>query len=135
MDITEASSNKKRSSAPKNTAVYVSGLPDDITIDEIVKHFSKCGIIMDEILTGNPRIKLYSDEEGRQKGDALIVYLREESVSLALNILDESEIRPENKISVQEASFNQNSEGNEVKSKTNKIDKETWKKHMIKMKK
>lgn len=136
MDHDDGRSKKRSStSAPKNTAIYVSGLPDDITIDELVQHFSKCGIIMDEILTGKPRIKLYTDEENKPKGDALIVYLREESVNLALNILDESEIRSGNKIRVQEASFNQNSEGNEVKSKKNKIDKETWKKHMLKMKK
>lgn len=132
---------KKRSTGPKNTAVYVTELPDDITIDELAQHFSKCGIIMDEILTGKPRIKLYHNEEGKFKGDALVVYLREESVTLALSILDESEIRPgSGRIRVQEASFNQNSEGSNCadgnnEGKRNKIDKETWKKHMLKMKK
>ena len=80
--------SKKRSTAPKNTAVYVSDLPDDIKIDELVQHFTKCGIIMDEILTGKPRVKLYQNDKGTLKGDALIVYLREESVNLALSILD-----------------------------------------------
>lgn len=102
---------------------------------------------MDEILTGKPRIKLYTDSEGNFKGDALIVYLREESVTLAISLLDEDEIRPGNKIRVQEASFNQNStpqeqqtehqaeESAESSPKRNKIDKETWKKHMRKMQK
>ena len=129
--------SKKRSTAPKNTAVYVSDLPDDIKIDELVQHFTKCGIIMDEILTGKPRVKLYQNDKGTLKGDALIVYLREESVNLALSILDESEIRPGNKIRVKEASFNKNSEGTTEAndSKKAKIDKDTWKKHMRKMKK
>lgn len=136
---TSTSSKKRAHSTAKNTAIYVSGLPDDITIDELILHFSKCGIIMDEILTGKPRIKLYYDEEGKMKGDALIVYLREESVTLALNILDESEIRPGQRIKIQEASFNKNSsEGNNEQidpAKRTKVDKETWKKHMKRMQK
>lgn len=147
MDESSASVNtkKKRQSTPKNTAIYVSELPNDIAIDELVLYFSKCGIIMDEIMTGKPRIKLYSDEEGNPKGDALIVYLREESVTLALNILDESEIRPGHKIRVQEASFNKNSSNDtttaaatatgEQETKRNRVDKETWKKHMRRMQK
>lgn len=138
-EVTSNPSNtKKRSttSSPKNTAVYVSQLPNDITLEELSDYFSKCGIIMDEILTGKPRIKIYEDFEGRPKGDALVVYLREESVNLALKILDEGEIRPGIRIRVQEASFNGNNwttESAEVKK--NRIDKETWKKHMKRMKK
>lgn len=133
----DTNGKKRPSNTPKNTAIYVSGLPDDITIDELIPHFSKCGIIMDEILTGKPRVKLYTDEEGNLKGDALIVYLREESVNLALNILDESEIRPSVRIKVQEASFNKNvdeSQQSDVNKRT-RVDKETWKKHMRRMQK
>lgn len=136
--------SKKRQNQPKNTAVYVSNLPDDITEEEIAAEFSKCGIIMDEILTGKPRIKIYYNEDGSPKGDALVVYLREESVNLALTILDDIEIRPDRRIRVQEASFNKNTsedqkqqlqeEQNEV-NKRRKVDKETWKKHMRRMQK
>ena len=141
MDPTSSKAdNKKRTATPKNTAIYVSGLPEDISMDELVPHFSKCGIIMDEILTGKPRVKLYNDEEGKLKGDALIVYLREESVNLALSILDESEIRPGVRIKVQEASFNRNNsddplQAQQNESKRTKVDKETWKKHMKRMQK
>ena len=146
MDLTsgkDAASNKKRTNAPKNTAIYVTELPVDITIDELISHFSKCGIIMDEILTGKPRVKLYYDEGGILKGDALIVYLREESVNLALNILDESEIRPGRRIRVQEASFNRNNNPDDPQqrdeqtgiNKRTRVDKETWKKHMRRMQK
>lgn len=139
---TDGKPKKRTSSAPKNTAIYVTGLPEDITVEELVSHFSKCGIIMDEIMTGKPRVKLYCDEEGRLKGDALIVYLREESVTLALNILDESEIRPTIKIRVQEAAKNNGNETNSstaealgLESKRSRVDKETWKKHMKRMQK
>lgn len=32
----------------RNTNVYVSGLPLDITLDEFKNHMSKCGIIMED---------------------------------------------------------------------------------------
>lgn len=77
----------------KQTAIYVTGLPDDTTIDELFEHFSKVGVIMDDMFTGGPRIKLYENEDGTLKGDALVVYLCEPSVQLAIDILDESQLR------------------------------------------
>ncbi|MCJ8742146.1 hypothetical protein PDJAM_G00078680 [Pangasius djambal] len=77
----------------KNTNVYVSGLPPDITPDEFVELMSKCGIIMRDPLTEEYKIKLYKDSEGNQKGDGLCCYLKRESVALAERLLDEYEIR------------------------------------------
>ncbi|XP_063169391.1 17S U2 SnRNP complex component HTATSF1 [Candoia aspera] len=77
----------------KNTNVYVTGLPPDITKDEFVDVMSKCGIIMRDPQTEEPKIKLYKDKEGNLKGDGLCCYLKRESVELALKLLDENEIR------------------------------------------
>ncbi|XP_047661245.1 HIV Tat-specific factor 1 [Tachysurus fulvidraco] len=77
----------------KNTNVYVSGLPPDITSDEFVELMSKCGIIMRDPLTEEYKIKLYKDSEGNQKGDGLCCYLKRESVALAERLLDDYEIR------------------------------------------
>ncbi|KAH0630810.1 hypothetical protein JD844_004054 [Phrynosoma platyrhinos] len=77
----------------KNTNVYVTGLPPDITKDEFVEVMSKCGIVMRDPQTEEPKIKLYKDREGNLKGDGLCCYLKRESVELALKILDENEIR------------------------------------------
>lgn len=41
-----------------NTSVYVTGIPDDATEDEIAEEFARCGIIKQDA-DGNPRIKLY----------------------------------------------------------------------------
>ena len=71
---------------------------------ELIPHFSKCGIIMDEILTGSP-VSNFTPTR-REPERRRFNRLQEESVNLALNILDESEIRPSVRIKVQEASFN-----------------------------
>jgi HIV Tat-specific factor 1 len=58
-----------------NTAIYVSGLPLDITLKELTELFTKCGLIArDE--KGRDKIKLYKDNNGEPKGDALCTYIK-----------------------------------------------------------
>jgi len=88
----------KKSKAPlppkQNTAVYVTGLPLDATADEVKEVFSrKCGVIAEEIDSGKPRIKLYSDENGNFKGDALVVFFKAPSVDMAIMLLDDTDFR------------------------------------------
>ena len=77
----------------KNTAIYVTSLPSDVTIQEVHDVFSRCGVIAEEIDRGKPRIKLYTNDDGSFKGDALIVYFRAESVDLAITMLDDTDFR------------------------------------------
>lgn len=58
--------------AKKNSAVYVTGLPDDIDADELRDFFSRYGIIAESLDGDSKRIKLYNDSEGNFKGEALI---------------------------------------------------------------
>lgn len=76
----------------KNTAVYVTGLPSDTELDEIVERFSKCGVI-EEDEEGEPKVKMYAKDDGTFSGEALVVFFKEDSVLLALSILDEAELR------------------------------------------
>ncbi len=94
--VKPASKKQKKAPGPprQNTAVYVTGLPLDVTIDEVAEVFSrKCGVIAEEIDSGRPRIKLYSDEKGNFKGDALIVFFKAPSVQMAITLLDDTEFR------------------------------------------
>lgn len=53
-EVAAGSSNKKCN----NTSVYVLGIPDDATEDEVAEEFSRCGIISQHA-DGSPRVKLY----------------------------------------------------------------------------
>lgn len=77
----------------KNTNVYVSGLPSDITQDEFKELMNKCGLVMFDPHTKQPKLKLYLDEEGNPKGDGRCCYIKVESVDLAMKILDGYKLR------------------------------------------
>ncbi|KAG5518800.1 hypothetical protein PMAC_002771 [Pneumocystis sp. 'macacae'] len=88
--------NKQRK-RKKKASVYVSNLPLDVTEDEIRERFSKCGVISENIDTGKPRIKIYVNERGEPKGDAVVIFFREESVKLAIQLLDDTCLRLDDK--------------------------------------
>ncbi|TVY18120.1 Splicing factor U2AF-associated protein 2 [Lachnellula arida] len=88
----------KKAKAPlpprANTAIYVTGLPLDVTVEEVREVFSrKCGVIAEEIDSGKPRIKLYTNDKGEFKGDALVVFFKAPSVDMAIMLLDDTDFR------------------------------------------
>ncbi|KAI0315475.1 hypothetical protein OF83DRAFT_353516 [Amylostereum chailletii] len=102
---TNASGAPERKS--KNTAVYVTHLPLDSTFDEVVERFSKFGLI-EEDDEGEPKVKMYAREDGTFSGEALVVYFKEDSVSLAVSLLDDAELRlgdSTTRMAVQKADF------------------------------
>ncbi|KAM0287002.1 hypothetical protein ACHAQH_000687 [Verticillium albo-atrum] len=90
---------KKQKAPPaprQNTAVYVTGLPRDATADEVHELFSrKAGVVAEEIDSGRPRIKMYTEEDGSFKGDALVVFFKPQSVEMAIMLLDDTDLRIE----------------------------------------
>ncbi|KAL1644758.1 hypothetical protein SLS58_004223 [Diplodia intermedia] len=73
-----------------SSAVYVTSIPLDATYKDIDEVFSKYGIIRESEDTEEKRIKMYTDEQGKFKGEALIVYYRHESVPMVINMLDDT---------------------------------------------
>lgn len=71
-----------------NPHVYVSNLPLDTTEEEFITLMKKYGLLMKDPETGKFKIKMYTDKEGKFKGDALCSYIKVESVELALQLLD-----------------------------------------------
>ena len=91
----------------KNTAVYVTSLPRDTRVDELLERFGKCGVI-EEDDDGEPKIKMYAREDGSFSGEALVVFFKEDSVVLAVNLMDEAELRlgdASTRMRVQKAEF------------------------------
>lgn len=69
--------------------MYITGLPIRVTPESIQKVFGKYGVILEDIETGVAKIKMYKTEDGF-RGEALVVYFKEESVKLACTMLDDT---------------------------------------------
>ncbi|OXB76462.1 UNVERIFIED_CONTAM: hypothetical protein H355_014177, partial [Colinus virginianus] len=58
-----------------NSSVYVQGLNDNVTLEDLADFFKQCGIVKMNKRTGQPMIHLYIDKEtGKPKGDATVSY-------------------------------------------------------------
>jgi hypothetical protein len=73
-----------------------------------------------KLIKGQNKIKIYKDEQGNNKGDAVVSFLRPESVTLAVDMINGTEIRPGYKITVEPAVFQQ--KGDYQQRKAQKID-------------
>jgi HIV Tat-specific factor 1 len=84
----------------RNTAVHVTGLPSKITVEELASVFSRCGIILPDLSSApssgdgekhRPRIKIYKATE-EEEASARIIFLKPESVQLAVMLFDDSDV-------------------------------------------
>ena len=115
----KAAAKKRKADKFNNSAkgskkwIYVTGLPSDVTEVEIAQHFSKAGVLDISPETQQPKIKLYKTEDGLMaKGDCSLCFAREESVDLAMDILDGSILRADGTgvMKITKAAFTQKGE-------------------------
>mmetsp|Transcript_28224 Transcript_28224/g.47464 ORF Transcript_28224/g.47464 Transcript_28224/m.47464 type:complete len:579 (+) Transcript_28224:54-1790(+) len=130
--------SKKKSKKGPTTWVYVTGLPPDITVEEIKDHFSKVGLIAISPYDQQPKIKIYRDKEvsgqfnasdgdggggGNDsqppcKGDCSLCYNAPESVELAVTVLSGGYIRPNSQVTVTRAEFSVSTQPGPVQTST-----------------
>jgi len=89
--------------------MYITGLPDDITDDELATFMKKAGMIKEDEFNGGLKLKVYRDNNDMPKGDAKCCYLKTASIDVAEQILDGAELRPGVTVNVQKAKFEQKS--------------------------
>ncbi|CAJ1417154.1 unnamed protein product, partial [Effrenium voratum] len=106
--------------AKENPNVYVSGLPPDVTAQELEPLFKRAGVLKLDVETCTSKIRIYTGEDGRCKGDALVTFANAASVELAVTFLHEYEIRAGCRICVQQADFEE-AEKKDAKLSTEKL--------------
>lgn len=118
----------------RNTNVYVSNLPSEITNEEFIELMQKCGLILKDPETNKYKIKLYRNRDGTLKGDGLCTYIKQESVTLALQILD-GYLYNDKEIKVERAKFELKGEYDPSKKprKRRQEDKEKQKKKLTRL--
>lgn len=97
--------------AKTNPNVYVSGLPPTVCVEELEKAFKRAGVLKVDVETGGAKIRIYLDDLGLCKGDALITFANHASVELAVQFVHEFELRPGCRICVQQADFEERDTG------------------------
>lgn len=99
--------------------------------------------MLEEDIDGEPKIKMYARDDGTFSGEALVAYFKEESVALAVAMLDGAELRlgdASTRMDVSQADFqhksgpsNGNGQGEQKQRKT--IDKKKATKRIKNMQK
>ncbi|KFH07949.1 RNA recognition motif-containing protein [Toxoplasma gondii VAND] len=122
----------------KNPNIYVANLPADCTEEELAEIFKKAGVFKIDPETLRPKIRVYTDDTGRCKGDALISFVHENSVDIAIKYFDGFSFRDGAcTLKVQRAEFapkagqgtspkTEGSEGGSAESRTGKRDRRKY---------
>ncbi len=105
-EVAPAPASKPKAKAkPRSSSIYVQGLPSDLNESQLLDFCKRGGLVKRDPNTGIYSVKIYRDESGNGKGDALVTYFKPESVPQAILLLDEAQITPGHVVRVREAEF------------------------------
>ncbi|KAL8180529.1 UNVERIFIED_CONTAM: RNA-binding protein EWS [Gekko kuhli] len=72
-----------------NSSVYVQGLTDNVTLEDLTDFFKQCGVVKMNKRNGQPMITIYLDKDtGKPKGDATVCYDDPPTAKAAVEWLD-----------------------------------------------
>ncbi|KAJ8401989.1 hypothetical protein AAFF_G00372240 [Aldrovandia affinis] len=73
----------------ENSTIYITGLTENATLDEVAEFFKHSGVIRINKRTGLPAVNIYTDKEsGKPKGDATLSYEEPPSAKAAVEWFD-----------------------------------------------
>lgn len=88
---------------PQPDTIFVQGLTEDVTAEQLAQHFGSIGVIKNDKRSGDPRIWIYKDRmTGKPKGEATITYEDPEAAQSAISWFHEKEFQSRT-IKVQQA--------------------------------
>lgn len=100
------------------TSIIIKGLPKDISESEFLDISSKAGLIRKKAETKEPKFEIYRNQNGQCTGEGRVTYFRPESIDLAMIVIEGTEIRPGNFLTVERSEYREGDEENlEVKKK------------------
>ncbi|PIO27629.1 hypothetical protein AB205_0043500, partial [Aquarana catesbeiana] len=79
---------------PENTTIYVQGLNENVTVEELVEFFKNCGEAKINKRTGQPLVNIFTDKEtGKPKGDGTFSFEDMPSAKSAVELFDGKEFQ------------------------------------------
>lgn len=121
----KSKNNNKQSTNISLKAVYISNLPIDCEIDvlrnDLLYEFNKFGDI-ERSKDNKMKCKLYTNDQGGLKGDALVVYCRKEYALLAIEMMHGHNFKGKH-LSVEYANFSEKKfiNNNEIPNQDNEV--------------
>ena len=79
----------------RQATVYVSGLKPTVRLEELAELFGSIGLIKQDKRNRTPKIRIYTDDAGVPKGDAVVTYEDAHTAPAAIEWFDGKDFQVE----------------------------------------